>query len=457
MPNTGTRYRRRRTTVPKGGPIKLGYFNSWITGTSGGVPFARWGTDQNPVGFHTYQFPFLKKEITIDSVHRGPPYLSGGPFKSLKITCSDPYGGVYGVGTYYRLDDKQRYVGGFRAPENSQFGADVVFDNLDLLEDSLHFPSMDGWGDKAWSRTKPQLEKAGGAVFARELRDLPRMLKTTAKGMHETWQSLGGNQTARAMQPRKTADHFLNIQFGWKPFLSDLKKFDNVIRNRAKIIANLSRKNGHYNRSRVTLKDETTNTILGTGSGVFLYPNSTFNQTGSTKWFPVANPATWERSEEVQSLVTAVGKFRFYRPEFDLSSPDYSSAWNSAMRNLTIAGFRVSPSNIYKATPWSWAIDWFSNVGDHVDHLNDILVDSVACKYLYVMQHKIRRQKFKQILPFKGGTVSLEFSRVIESKERQEAAGPHGFNLTWDAMTPRQMAIAVALGISRKAPLTGGP
>lgn len=451
MPTHQSRSRYRRTTTPKSGPVSLGKFRNWITGTSGGVPFARWADVFNNETFHSYQDLHILREMIVDELHKGPPYRSGGPFKSLKMWISDPYGGVYGFGDYLRLDDKRRYIGGFRSPESSQFGLNFTISDIDLHGDSPHFPSMDGWSNAAWAGTKPKLEKAGGAVFAAELRDLPRMLKTTSGAFHDIWKSVGGNSSSRRMAPKKAADHFLNHQFGWKPFLSDLRKFDNVIQNRAKIIEDLSSKNGEYVRRRVTLRDDTTTERISSGNSCILFPNSTFNATTpSTRWWPTGSTAHWELREEVKTLVTASGKFRFYRPEFDKAQPDYSSGWNSAMRHATIAGLRVNPSNLYKATPWSWAIDWFVNVGDHIDHLNDILVDSIACQYLYVMQHKIRTRKLIQVLPFKSGAVSLEFSRIIETKQREPISSPFGPSLTWETLSPRQLAIAAALGISRK-------
>jgi hypothetical protein len=159
---------------------------------------------------------------------------------------------------------------------------------------------------------------------------------------------------------------------------------------------------------------------------------------------------TWEVTEEIQSHAYAVGRFRYYLPEFDASKPEYFSAWNTGMRQLTLYGMRVSPSNVYRAIPWTWAIDWVTNVGDHVDFLSDMATDSVACDYLFVMQHVTKTMKVHQILPFKfSGLQELTFSRVIETKQRQKGGGPYGFSLTWDQLTPRQVAIAGALGIRR--------
>jgi hypothetical protein len=88
-------------------------------------------------------------------------------------------------------------------------------------------------------------------------------------------------------------------------------------------------------------------------------------------------------------------------------------------------------------------------MGDHVDQLTDTLVDSIACKYCYVMQTQIKTRKFIATLPLISDTLVLTFTQTLESKMRDEASSPYGFSLSWADLTPTQIAIAGALGISR--------
>jgi hypothetical protein len=120
------------------------------------------------------------------------------------------------------------------------------------------------------------------------------------------------------------------------------------------------------------------------------------------------------------------------------------------MRVLDISGFRINPSNLYHATPWTWAIDWVTDLGGHIDRLDQIYLDNVACKYCYAMQRQIKMRTFYVVIPWLDGDVNLSFSRLIETKQRDEASSPYGFGLDWSQLTPMQMAIAGALGISRR-------
>lgn len=444
-----TRTRVMLTPNPLGNAVSipLGYYQNYNSTTK------LWG---NPTGhqvttFGSLGYPGIMGKSTRDETHVGPPYLSGGPFRSLRLASCTPFAAVQGRATYYRLDGLKRYVGGFTMPNTSdwQAGMNIGPFSTTVNLSSSEFPALGDWGNKGFIKCSPKLEQASGFVALAEGADLPRMLGTTAKGFHQGWRALGGNQIKDTMSPKNVADHFLNNQFGWIPFLSDVSKFMDNFRHSYRKIGLLADQNGKWVRRRVTLSDTSTTQMLNSGTGVQLFPNTSFDSPFGPQWFSAGNPARWELHEEVHHLITASGKFRFYRPEFDRSKGDYMSLMNRVGRQMTLYGARISPANIYKATPWSWAGDWISNAGDYVQRANDMLVDSVAAQYLYVMQHRIRIRRYIQYIPFSTGTVKLEFVREIETKQRDEGLSPYGFSLSPGDLTGRQLAIAGALGITR--------
>jgi len=439
------RIRRKVIKPSPGGVRQLGYYNSNIPDVNG-HPTANWAPNKLFVQSFNYDAEFVEGKYTEDVLHSGPPYLEGGPFKSLRLVYSDPYNGVFGNGTYYRSDGLQRYVGGFSPPSDATWttmpGMGPL--NVGLIGANSAFPSMSDWGDKAYARAKPKIEKASLFVFLAELRDLSRMLKTTSRAFHDIWKLSGGNQASKVMRPKNVADHFLNHQFGWTPFLSDVRRFVDVFQNTARLKSQMTSRNGRWIRRRVTLKDDSVYELLNQGLGKPISPSMV------PEYFNT--PPSWTLSQTVKTKINAVGRFKYYRPEFDANLPDYSSVWNSAKRQLDLYGLRISPSNVYRAIPWTWAADWISNLGTHVDYLTDIAMDSVACQYFYVMQHRITERKLNIRLPFYTGLKILEYSRIVETKERQVGAGPYGFSLSWDNLTPRQGAIAAALAITRQRP-----
>lgn len=446
MPTNISRTRRRLTPAYYGSPFYLGYYQNWS------VPNQRWSDPYGHVLRNPGSYPSLEMgQCTVDETHAGPPYLTGGPFSSIRVkTCVPPLGKT-GNGVYMRRDNLARYVGNFGIPDDDDWGGGMSMNSLTpyLATPTTHYPSMAGWGDKAYSRSKPKLEKAGAGVFLAELRDAPRMIRGTSEFFHDIWKGLGGNLNSKTMGPKKVSDHFLNHQFGWIPFLSDLRKFYNAFDQADNHIHWLVKQNGQWSNRRVTLKSDITRERLSINAGFEMFPDSGVFSSPWSPWYRVAEGPYWEVFEEVHTSITASGKFRYYRPEFDETLPDHRSALNSMKRQLTLYGARINPSNIYKATPWTWAIDWVSNLGDLVDRANDSLVDSVATQYLFVMHHQKRIRRYVQHLPFSSGHVQLQFVRIVETKQRQEGTSPYGFSLTLGDLTPRQFAIAGALGISR--------
>lgn len=454
---TGTRFRSRMTPNPvkvgmrKVGDIYLYDGNKW-------VPHP-WGSSVS--AYNTEKF--IKMEACRDEIHKGPPWTSGGPFTKIKITL--PQFEVKGVGSY----DSQgslwptgvgnypvKYVGGFTEP---QFVGDPipgsVYANPDLLlAGNYLLPSLASWGSQAFNKTKPVLEHASAAVAIAESRDIPRMLRSTSESFSRRWEDIrrhyrGGRRDGWRMDPKPASDEFLNVQFGWIPFLSDLSKFKDTFDHSYRYIDRISGGNDRWVRRRRTLlAGEPVYTRIDGGIGQRCEP------LGGMFSVPTlfASQPTWECGMTTSTHVTTSGMFRYYRPEFDKSKADYYSAWNAVQRQMTLYGARVSPSNIYRATPWSWIGDWFTNAGGIVDAASSYAVDGMVAKYLYLMHHQMRTITLTQVLPFKSGTVILQWHRLCDVKRREEAGSPYGFSLSGTALTLRQMAILAALGISGKFP-----
>jgi len=210
--------------------------------------------------------------------------------------------------------------------------------------------------------------------------------------------------------------------------------------------------NGKWIKKRVTLLEDSTKVVLASGVGPTwpAYGPTLFPQTAfadyNVPW--LSAPATWELSEEKVDLVTAVGKFRFYRPEFDWQNQ--SNPLYGIERDLTLYGLRVSPINVYRAIPWSWALDWVTNTGDYIQRCSDAEIDSVASEYLYCMRHQVIKRTYKTTIPMiNPGPITLTFERIVSTKQRGEGNSPYGFSLSLANLTPRQLTIAGALGILR--------
>jgi hypothetical protein len=299
-----------------------------------------------------------------------------------------------------------------------------------------------------------------GTFFA-EISEAPAMLATSAAGFKDIWRSLGGGATSfrgyresvgrhflrsGLQTPKKVSDHFLNGSFGWAPFVSDLEKFADNNARFFQYYDHLRRNNGQWKHYRRTLLDDVTRTLVDKGTGNRCEP------TGYTFLDVICKPgmSRWEVWEEKYTLVTTSGRFKFYIPSLDVANyPDDSPSMAMISAWLRMHGLRVSPSVVWRATPWTWLIDWYGNVGRNLDVITGALYDGVVSDYLYLMHHTESRLVCKQIMATEGGDVEFEWSRKIEVKQRNEAGSPFGFDSPWETLSPWRLAILAALGISK--------
>lgn len=481
MASTFERVRTRTYPPKKKGSQVLGKKYPWNTGIKG------WHPTPNLTPSYNFNLPFVEAEAIGDETHPGPPYRSGGPVKILKAERMTPYG-IQGVNTYLQMEGEnpqfwEKYVGGFAPPAEADFGTTIEMSNpVNLLNlSSTHFPDIDAYGSQAWSKTRPKLQQASAFVFVAELRDLPRMLKnikSRAKAFyHEWWDVKARTHVLKGdfdnnevfMRPNEAADYFLEHQFGWAPFVDDIRKILATYHNAKATLARLSEQNGQSQRRKATLVGlPVVDSSLGrdgkpriryepiiedirVNSGVGQLQTPTLNNAFYTEL------PTWEIRRVISTKVSATGKFQFYRPEFDLARSEYHSVLAQLQRNLTLYGARISPSNVYRATPWTWLVDWFTNISDHVDRMTDVYQDSIVAEYLYLNIRKETKWRFIQTLPFRQtGRINLVWERKLRTNERKGANSPYGFSLSWENLTPRQLAILGALGITKGRKPAGG-
>jgi len=460
---TGARFRSRVLPNPiRGVDLKHGDIYLFMSGKW--VPHP-WGGPLYQKNFQTYN----TMESCRDEIHAGPPYQSGGPFTHIKVV-QPPFevkgfgsydtGGVpwfqTGIGNY-----PVKYVGGF---SNPQFLGvpypNSIFENSEtLLATNYLLPSLANWSSQAYKKTKPVLERGDVLVSIAESRDIPRMLRSTSETFASSWRSIQrahrafGSHTNRIspqMLPKAAAEDFLNLEFGWKPFVKDISKLIDTFQHAGRHFDRIKRENGQWVRRRRTLLEgEPTYTRVDGNYGQRCSPITGWLANG----YMFRDLPRWEIGRIDSTHVTTVGSFKYYRPEFDYTLGDtHSSKLAGIGRHLTLYGARVSPSNVYQAMPWSWLIDWFSNAGEVIDGYSDYIVDGMVAKYLYLMHHTVTTERLTQVLPFKTGDVTLTWDRVIEVKRREEANSPYGFSLSGTALSLRQMAILAAIGLSGKFP-----
>jgi hypothetical protein len=406
---------------------------------------------------------------TLDEVHPGPPYRAVGPFKSVQyhLPSSDRvgYGHYTNQGRTSNLGHYTAYDGAF-IDDGSWLGESY---STIAGKTIANVPSLSQYHTAAWDQLKPKLPKAGLAQFIYELKDLPGQLQTTAELFHLRWKELSSglrNRDPRApglfvpyMGPKEASDQFLNEEFGWKPFISDIQKLFDVFLNTTEYIANIVRDNGQWIRKRRVLEEsDVFSSPASVGLGSATIPSSEMRDVEGFPMCQLMNtPFSGQgrgycvQSNRDISRVWAVGDFKFYRDEFDVPIDQNSiDLINSVRRLITIYGLRINPTLLYKVYPWTWAVDWFTGLGKHIERLDDFIQDGIVSRGLCVMKTTTKVMTKTSVLNFYSGQLTLNFQRWYTFKQREYAdTGLYGFNVPWNQLTPRQWAILGAIGISR--------
>lgn len=388
-------------------------------------------------------------ETIFDEIHQGPPYTETGPLYIAKSGYPNDF--IQGVGRYigldyrpYGLDLFTEYEGGFIPLGYGPSSADPAA-MLDVgKEGSPYGPT---WGETksyssaAYNRFKPKIAKAGVGQLVGEARDTLPMLKTSAKGFAEIWRELGGDATN--FGPKLVSDHFLNLQFGWLPFVRDIIQISDVYHNTKKYVHQMKRNNGKWTKvggtvfsNRLASEIVTTEGTGYVSPGLSPYYYSSEAQT-------TGNYVTSKTFTQDIDECWFEGRFQQYIQSLGEENDDYHKIIN----RVHLYGARISPSLVWKVTPWSWLADWFSNAGDVISNAEDASFGLVS-SYAATMRHKTFRGVNESTIHLKDGDVQCNWYQEIESKARY-GGGPFGFNLEWDDLSPTQLAILTTLGIGR--------
>jgi hypothetical protein len=460
------RARVRARTVPDKTPPGQVYGQTWIESTPDSEDYVLWSS-----GIPIDIMPYSKAELTADESHGQYPYRIGGPFENIKLVHSVPQG-IVGTGTYYSPFANQtvfgfghgriKYTGGFILPDIDWPGCleNRFFRNtiLAFQNDSPFRADEAIQGAQVWNRSKPKIEQGGLAVAIAEIRDVPHQLKTSMEGfvkLHSFFSDplrssvkYGAKYIDPSKLSKEGAGHFLNHNFGWVPFVKDVVAFiDNVINSEAKI-SKLMHNNGTWTHVKRDLEAESTDDIAydsGPG-GCLVYPANTMVNS-------MTEPPHFQVRKADKTHKYSVGRFRYYQPYLDETDPASLGMLGDLRRQLALHGARLTPANLYKATPWTWLIDWTTGAGNLVDNLNSMVIDGMVAKYLYLCTTRSRTYSFQQWLPWWEkcvGPRSLEWRRSVVTKRRVEANSPFGFDLSWPDLSAKQLAILAALGVSRR-------
>jgi hypothetical protein len=245
---------------------------------------------------------------------------------------------------------------------------------------------------------------------------------------------------------RHLGGEYLNAVFGWKPFVNDLIKMYFLYQTIDKRLAQLVRENGKAIRRKATVEDDVTGNQVVTN---YSFPWA--NVIGAP-----ANGGTGKTRYTVETRTTTrvwfSGSFRYYVPDIG------SSQW-TARAYAALFGALPTPELLWEVLPWSWLIDWFSNVGDVISNCSTNAVDNLTLRYSFIMKHVSTSTTCTSsvwadasTLPsdnWRAAANTFTTTKLVETKVRVGGGNPFGLNVSLPSLSLYQLSILAALGISR--------
>lgn len=377
--------------------VREGYFN------------ARMGREERPTS-------------TFDNGHEFSTQKRSGWFshRDFSLQSTPVYtGSQLGSNSYYR---------GFLAPRKSTTGT---------MEHPVITPltsSEIGYlGSQAINRTIPTHPSTGLATIVGELKEgLPSLIGAAfLRDKADFFRSLGGE--------------YLNIEFGWKPFINDILSIIDSVNTASKQLTQYQRDSGRNVRRAFQFMPVISNQMIIQDAAPYL--GQPFWHTTQGNYFSTVGKYSLNRY--VNQRTWFKGAYTYH---VEAGKSDLDRLVHFEQMANRLLGTRITPEVLWELTPWSWLVDWVSNVGHVVSNYSAFQADGLVLRYGYLMRHTVVQDTHTNtgtVTAKNGhnlGTVTMTLR--TERKERVRAT-PYGFGLNPNLFTDRQWAILAALGMTK--------
>lgn len=369
-----------------------------------------------------------------DQLHwPGPPFFRGGPLDVVKGKDGGLFRAPFSSGSWvYSSGSRRHMYEGIWFP-NWYPPAPFRLNGTDIFDGE--FPDLSSLGPTAYQMYSPVKPKVDMGTFLGEIREMPVLIRGTAKRFADVWRQRGGHPTQ--FKPRALADNFLEYTFGWVPFLGTLLDFHKVTYNLAKHIRRVIDMNGKWERrggpvDNGEIVDEQLIYNTSTATKTFPSISSVFNSTqGYTRIYKRTFRNVWFR-----------GYFKYYIPH--VKSPH--DFWQPEILKM-IFGLNISPALLWSITPWSWLIDWFTNISDILENARDADYFNLVSRNAFLMGTTTTRFDFQSQRRCGNVIHDKTWTSTYERKQRVPAS-PYGFDVDFSGLTASQIAILGALGFT---------
>jgi len=247
---------------------------------------------------------------------------------------------------------------------------------------------------------------------------------------------------------RAAASEFLNVEFGWLPLIGEITDVRDAARKHRDILEQYHRDAGKLVRRSFNFpKDEESSTTIWQEKARAQIGGASSNAING------GEPGTILRTAVSGSRKWFVGAFTYAPPA---ESDSFSRALGYGSDADKLFGISLTPDVIWELTPWSWAVDWVTNASSVIHNVSQMAQYGLVLRYGYIMEESYSDIIFSMVGSSgitdpdtqKQQPVPPPMRYNVTSKVRQPA-NPFGFGITWDGLSPTQIAIAAAVGITQ--------
>jgi hypothetical protein len=296
------------------------------------------------------------------------------------------------------------------------------------------------YGNRAIARVSPTSSNANLAQTAAEI--------IREKGIALPGTSLFGWLESRALFYRSIGKEYLNVSFGWKPFLNDLYSIARQMLDISGEIRKYSALSGLATVRRYDFQPIVSNTLGNNIGGKFL---NVGQGTNLSAWDSIYTSGS---GSGVLNISTSSYEKIYFKGRFLFALNTSNGFLNNieAYEQLAnkLLGTRITPSVLWELAPWSWLIDWFVDVQSAMQAAGLRLADGYKMQYGYLMRTSVLSETYTvKGVNFINGPIGPFTSTTTLRKVERVKGTPFGFGVNLSGISAGQWAILAALAISK--------
>lgn len=324
----------------------------------------------------------------------------------------------------------------YRGSGSSPWGEGSVTTNsvvpaVNFLDFPVPTSSVATYAYQTWGKMAPTSVVFDMAQFIGELREgLPSIVPSLLKGKVSFFKDLGSD--------------YLNIEFGWKPFINDLQNAAKALLSAQQAIS------GPYGPvHRYHKVDDPQNVTVTTPSDTYGAP-LTFIPNGwadAEIMRAIRHPNVSSTDIAVgwnQTKTTTVDRKSWFEANFFLLPKIGYDPNNFLSRLDSLVNTRITPATLWELAPWSWLVDWGLRIGQALQTAERLADDRVHAQYAYGMSTTTKT------VAIQSGSRPYLSSAMRYTRKERVRANPYGFMVGgMTGLTTWQQSIILALGLTK--------